>query len=473
MDLCRGSLLAQPWSDTPWLSPPERAQMAEFIALLRARPECFRKPRFVLGNPQRDEPYGYCCTDGQRAIAALHNCSWQDRTLTLQLNSEWGLPAEQAWDIYRWYPDPARLQGSEPAFRETAVIALRPFEVVLLEVVPAGQKPSLDRAFSQRPLPTSFPVPSRDLDVNIRQVSDEPAGEQPAKWTVLSPTQAIAVGGATLKVQEDRSMLAGGKTASPDTYRLTADTELAGITAIRVEALPDDSLPGRGPGRAVNGNFTLAELRLKACPRGRPDAAVAVPLRNPRADFAQESHGGWPVAAAIDGDPQTGWSIDPEEGQPHEAVFETGQPLGFPEGTALTVELDQGEREHSLGRFRLSVTAAKPVPAPQRQGRRLVVQGRVPPSPARGLLVVTVAMSRSGQPFEIPNVGRSLSAEGSLNGKRSAWQPVLGTATYPACWQAWRLPLEPAAEPAEFELTVTPRIGSNVDLRWAAHFVPR
>ena len=30
--------------------------------------------------------------------------------------------------------------------------------------------------------------------------------------------------------------------------------------AIRLETLPDDSLPHRGPGRAVNGNFTLTEL---------------------------------------------------------------------------------------------------------------------------------------------------------------------------------------------------------------------
>ena len=96
MDLCRGSLLAQPWSDTPWLTPPERRQMAEFIALLKARPECFGNPRFVLGNPQRDEPYGYCCTDGQRAFIALHNCAWLDNTLTLQLKPEWGLPDGQA-----------------------------------------------------------------------------------------------------------------------------------------------------------------------------------------------------------------------------------------------------------------------------------------------------------------------------------------------------------------------------------------
>ena len=32
------------------------------------------------------------------------------------------------------------------------------------------------------------------------------------------------------------------------------------LTALRVEALPDDSLPGRGSGRAGHGNFVLSEL---------------------------------------------------------------------------------------------------------------------------------------------------------------------------------------------------------------------
>ncbi len=54
MDICRGSLLAQPWSDAAWLSPPERKQMAEFIALLKARPECFGNPRFILGDPNEE-----------------------------------------------------------------------------------------------------------------------------------------------------------------------------------------------------------------------------------------------------------------------------------------------------------------------------------------------------------------------------------------------------------------------------------
>ncbi|NQU11513.1 hypothetical protein HQ590_12025, partial [bacterium] len=101
MDLCRGHLLAQVWSDRAWLSPAGRRQMAEFLALLRARPQCFGNPRFILGNPWKDEPYGYCCTDGNRAFLALNNCCWSDTTVRLTLDERWGLPGGHRWDLYR------------------------------------------------------------------------------------------------------------------------------------------------------------------------------------------------------------------------------------------------------------------------------------------------------------------------------------------------------------------------------------
>ena len=474
MDLCRGSLLAQPWSDTPWLSPPEREQMAELIALLRARPDCFRNPRFVVGNPQRDEPYGYCCTDGARAMIALHNTSWQDAAVTLQLNPDWGLPADGTWDLYRWHPEPARLLEPGGVIGGTAVICLRPFQVVLLEAVPAGEENALDRALPELPIPHAFTVASRSLPVSAQPVeAANPATPETSPWTCLPPTMAVSAGGATLTVQEDGSLLAGGTTASPDTYAVRADTDLREMTALRIEALPDDSLPGRGPGRAVNGNYALTGLRLQAHPRGAPEQAVTVALRNPQADFAQESYGGWPVAAALDGKPETGWSIDPEEGRPHTAHFEFERPVGFEGGTTLVLELDQGTRGHSLGRFRLSVTAASPVPPPQRhEPPRVRLRGHAPGLPVGGLLVVTVEMSRrDGKPHEIRNVGDAYEAAGSLAGQPAAWQPVLGRKTYPSAWQAWRLPLPATATEQSFELTVTPRLGPDTALKWQAYWV--
>lgn len=166
MDLCRGSLLAQPWSDWNFLTPPERRQMADFVALLRAQPACFARPRFILGNPWHSEPYGYCCTDGARAFVALNNCTWNDVVLPLSLSPAWGLPDGEAWDVYRWYPDPAKLSGPGEG------LCLRPFEVVFLEVVSRGTAPSLERVFPDAPQTSLFAEPSRALTV----AALEPAG---------------------------------------------------------------------------------------------------------------------------------------------------------------------------------------------------------------------------------------------------------------------------------------------------------
>jgi hypothetical protein len=199
-----------------------------------------------------------------------------------------------------------------------------------------------------------------------------------------------------------------------------------------------------------------------------------VALRNPAADFSQTSHGGWPVAAAIDGDPKTGWSVDPREGRRHVAIFETAEPVGSADGSTLAFRLVQGEREHSIGRLRLSVTAAKPpLPVPKDCGpRQVVVKGQAPPSRNGGLLVVTVEMAANSAPVMTRDVGRHFSCEAKLAGKPIACEPVLGQATYPAPWQAWRVRVGPSAAPQGFELSIAPRVAPNVGLAWKAHFIP-
>ncbi len=473
MDICRGSLLAQIWTDTPWLSPPERKQLAEFIALLKARPECFGNPRFILGNPWKDEPYGYCCTDGKRAFLALNNCSWTDSSLTLTLNAAWGLPDGRAWDIYRWYPDPARLTGNGKSFGEKVSISLRPFQVVLLEAVPAGATPTLRRSFNIKPIPAAFPEPTRaiELDEGLPRVNEpKPAGK--SIWTLLTPASAVSAGGATLRRQKDGSILAGGKNPSNDTYTVTAQTPLTGITAIRLEALCDASLPVNGPGRAVNGNFALHQLRLTAAPQGKPDLARPVKLRSAKADFSQSGYGGWPVEAAIDGDPKTGWSVDPDEGWPHVAVFETAKAVGLAGGTRFTFTLELGERGHSIGRLRLSATTAKPpVPLPTGYGGprtgppSRIIKAQLPPSAAGGTLVVTLKV-HGGSP-------RGISCGAKLGDRPVPCTKVWhDNASYPATWQAWRIPVGPSARPRPLLLSVS-KVPPKARLTWAGYFLPR
>jgi hypothetical protein len=221
----------------------------------------------------------------------------------------------------------------------------------------------------------------------------------------------------------------------------------------------------------------LNEFRVEASPRSGAGTKVSVPvtLRNPKADFAQDSHGGWPIAAAIDGNPATGWSIDPAEGLPHVAVFETEKPVAFPGGTRLTFTMRHGEREHNLGRLRLSATSAKPpIPLPKGYGpKAIVVQGEAPATRGGGILVVTAEMRRGGTPAPVHNVGSHFSARGSLGGQSAAWTPVLGKLTYPSPWQAWRIALPPASGAKRFELDIATTLPANFDWTYKAYFVPK
>lgn len=200
MDISRGHLLAQIWTDPGWLSPPERSEMADFIHLLKGAGHSFRNCRFVFGNPWKDEAYGYLCSDGQRAFVAINNGTWNDNIFRLEFNSNWGLPAGKTWDVYRWYPEPAHLEATNhKPFRQTVSLALRPFTVALLEIVPTGQEPTLKRSFFQQEIPQKLAGASHDVPL---LVSDQgiTSGEQPTRNFLLRGEAPPAAHGGLLTV---------------------------------------------------------------------------------------------------------------------------------------------------------------------------------------------------------------------------------------------------------------------------------
>ena len=88
----------------------------------------------------------------------------------------------------------------------------------------------------------------------------------PPAWRVPRPESAKADGKATLTVLEDNSVRASvGDVA--DTYHVRLPLDGLALAAIRLEALPDDSLPNRGPGRA-EGNFVVTAIRAAIEPPG-------------------------------------------------------------------------------------------------------------------------------------------------------------------------------------------------------------
>ncbi len=206
-------------------------------------------------------------------------------------------------------------------------------------------------------------------DIQSRVAAWEAKLAENAKiWTVVEPETFMSTGGSTLTKQSDGSLLAGGERPEKDTYTITANINLPSVTGVKLEVLPDASLPQQGPGRQDNGNLHLSEFRLLTNKPGTAeDKPEPVKLKAPLADFDQD---GWGIAKALDGDPVTAWGIHPQVGRAHQATFELETPLASPsaegapaaEPAKLTFVLEQLHgRSHLIGRPRLSVTS---VPAP-------------------------------------------------------------------------------------------------------------
>jgi hypothetical protein len=184
-------------------------------------------------------------------------------------------------------------------------------------------------------------------------------------WIPLEITSAKANGKTVLTKLNDGSYLASGPALNLTDYTLTAESKLENITGLMLEVLPDDSLPGFGPGRSA-GNFVLSEVSLKwgdkAGRRNQKDAE----FKEARADFTQATYD---VKNAINGKVdggKDGWAVGGKVAEPHYARFSLGEPIGDAKGATFTVLLQHRFRDGFLiGRFRLWVTTS---PAPLEQG---------------------------------------------------------------------------------------------------------
>jgi len=185
-----------------------------------------------------------------------------------------------------------------------------------------------------------------------------------SNWQRLAPVRAVADAGRTLTIEADATVFVTGPKDSIVTY--TVDTAPTGaVSAVRLEALADARLPANGPGRAGNGNFVLTELVVSVVEPGQPDRLLT--LRNAVASVEQREfavgnpYGYWAAQAAIDGDTRGatwGWAILPQAGRNHYLVAQLTEPITLKPGQLLRFALRQhhDNLDHSLGKFRLSVT---------------------------------------------------------------------------------------------------------------------
>lgn len=209
---------------------------------------------------------------------------------------------------------------------------------------------------------------------------DKPEAKTEVRWTALNPTEIKSAGGATLTLQDDRSILASGVNPDKDTYTVMSPAALKRITAFRLEVLPDDSLPFMGSGRAnENGNFALSEWNV-TLQTAKGKAPRPIRWNHAWSDHRVEAAVHYNkiathIGLTIDGNPQTYWEVWPRSNIPRWAVFVPNEPLDADTGSMLSFVLDCQTTyvKHNLGRFRISVTA-DPVSFIRERNRYLVDQ---------------------------------------------------------------------------------------------------
>ena len=189
-------------------------------------------------------------------------------------------------------------------------------------------------------------------------------------WTPLQVEEATATNGTVLRVQADGSVLASGANPPLTSYTVTATAKLPQMTAVRIETLPDPSLPRGGPGRDGYGHFRVTGLRVSAAPAEAGAKAGPVAFKTVKVD---DSAAAFDPAELLGDKPSAyarksgSWAInamrDPDR-LPRNAVLAAAAPFGFASGTRLQVRIDHldGTIGQGIGRFRIWVTdAASPL----------------------------------------------------------------------------------------------------------------
>ncbi len=197
-------------------------------------------------------------------------------------------------------------------------------------------------------------LPARAADW---EVDNNPADTKNV-WHLVMAQTISATNSVKLTQQSDGTIISSGGDG-PSDYEIAAPTSLTNITGVMIEALPDDSLPNFGPGRAGDGNFVLSELELKwAAGTNTPDTKAK--FVDARADYSQ---GDFPVNQAIDGrvwPGQNGWAVAGAPNiQRHTATFKLEKPIANTNGAELRFVLKQYYvGNYLLGRFLLYVTTS-------------------------------------------------------------------------------------------------------------------
>ena len=181
MDLARGNLLfPQIWGDLNNFERHDVEFLARIQSVVKHNERVFLTRRHALGNPWKDEIYGYSYFDDEHGFVFLNNMSFDLRKAALRLDEGIGLRGSRRRSVrlLTHYPEVAELVRSGNAEFQTGEevqIQLRPFEVMMIEVqsaeeakgLTAPSRETIETAprFSYHPSVNQIPaVPDLEID---------------------------------------------------------------------------------------------------------------------------------------------------------------------------------------------------------------------------------------------------------------------------------------------------------------------
>ena len=174
-------------------------------------------------------------------------------------------------------------------------------------------------------------------------------------WETVKPNSVVSEKNTTLTIQDDLSVLASGENPTNDNYSVLLETDRTHITAIRLEALTDPNLDKQSLSRG-GGNFVLTGFEVEVV-TGVDATNKPVKIASAIADYSQKDY---PISAAIDDKPDTGWAVDGEtKVENRKAAFVFAQPIPGGAGTTFTIRMKHESKQprHNIGRFRLALSS--------------------------------------------------------------------------------------------------------------------
>jgi mono/diheme cytochrome c family protein len=191
---------------------------------------------------------------------------------------------------------------------------------------------------------------------------------QPVVWVPVHYESFRTESSAGFRLLDDNSLLSDGRASPNDAYLIDVTTTVPQVAAVRLRTLTHESLPSNGPGLAGNGNFVLTDFGLTV------DGKKQI-LARAGGDHEQP---GFPVEAAFDDDPKSGWAVNIGPGgernaklnADHEAWFVLAEPLAAA-GKTLRFRLAHDlNKTYLVGRVLLEVAATPPPPANNRSDKQ-------------------------------------------------------------------------------------------------------